>query len=281
MRKIISMSISLLLVLAMALSVSAHSLPRVVDDAGLLTQSERNTLEEKAASLFDSCQLDVVIVTVETTYGESVQTYADDYYDEHAYGYGSDYSGILLLLCMDTREWYISTCGDAIYIFTDYGLEQMGQAMIPDLASGDYYEAFDLWVDMIPDYYEAFTDGSPIDGYVQPDAYYPQGGDEIVYYEGDLEPNHFISLLIGVAVASVAVLVMRSSMNTAKKQHSAEDYVKSGSYRLNVHRDLFLYRQVTKTPKANNSSSGGRSGGGSSVHRSSGGRSHGGRGGRF
>lgn len=277
-RKILSFLMCFVLVLVISLTASGETLPRVVDEAGLLTESERATLEDKAVSLWDSCQLDVVILTVDTTYGESAQTYADDYYDEHPYGYGSDYSGILLLLCMDTREWYISTCGQAIYIFTDYGLEQMGQAMLPDLADGYYYDAFDKWLDLIPNYCDAFSQGSPIDGFVPPDAYEPEGGDEIVYYEKETEPNHFISLLIGAVVAAIAVLVMRGSMNTARQQANAVDYVKSGSYQMQIQRDMFLYRQVSKTPRAQSNSS---SGGGSSVHRSSSGRSHGGRGGRF
>ena len=279
MKKLLSFLLCILLLLGM--SVMAYAAPaRIVDDAGLLTDSERSALEEKAASLWDSCRLDVVVVTVDTTYGESVQTYADDYYDENGYGYGTDNSGILLLLCMDTREWYISTCGEAIYIFSDFGLEQMGQAMLADLSYGEYFDAFETWMDLIPEYVTAFAQGQPIDGMVYPDEYEHIGGDELGYYEKDSKPNHFISLLIGAAVAGIALLVMRSGMNTAKQQPNAADYVKNGSFRLNLHRDMFLYRQVSKTPKAQ--SQGTRSGGGgSSVHRSSGGVRHGGRGGRF
>ena len=279
MKKLLSFLLCILLLLGISANASAAQ-DRVVDEAGLLTDSERNALEEKAASLWDSCHLDVAIVTLDSTYGKSVQTYADDYYDEHGYGYGADNSGILLLLCMDTREWYISTCGEAIYIFTDFGLEQMGQAMLADLSYGEYFDAFETWMDLIPEYVEAFSQGQPIDGMVYPDEYEPIGGDEIIYYEKDSKPNHFISLLIGAAVAGIALLIMRSGMNTAKQQANAADYVKNGSFRLNLQRDMFLYRQVSKTPKAQ--SQGTRSGGGgSSVHRSSGGVSHGGRGGRF
>lgn len=284
MKRLISIALCLLLTLTLTVPASADTLPRVVDEADLLTENERSALEEKAVSLWDSCHLDVVIVTVDSTYGESVQTYADDYYDEHVYGYGSDYSGILLLLCMDTREWYISTCGEAIYIFTDYGLDRMGEEMLPYLADGYYFDAFDRWLDMIPEYCDAFSQGSPIDGYVAPDEYEPIGGDEIVHYLPDKQPNYvgrfLIALLIGILAAAVVVLVMRSKMNTAKYQKYAVDYIKTGTYQLNVQRDMFLYRRVTKTPRQQNTGSGGR-GGGSSVHRSSGGRSHGGRGGRF
>lgn len=284
MKKSLSILLCLVLLFSLALCVSAIGRENVIDKAELLDWDEQDLLEEKADELWDSCHLDVAILTVDSTYGESVQTYADDYYDENSFGYGSDNSGILLLLCMDTREWYITTCGEAIYIFTDYGLEQMGDQMLPYLAQGSYYDAFDVWLDSIPEYYEAFLDGAPIDGYVAPDAYEPIGGDEIIHYLPDVRPNYFanflIALAIGAAVAGIAVLIMRSSMNTAKRQANAVDYIKAGSYQVNVHRDMFLYRQVTKTSKPDNSSHG-SSGGGSSVHRSSSGASHGGRGGRF
>lgn len=280
-RKLLSVLLCFLVLSVMVLPAYADTLPRVVDQADLLTPTEEAELEEKALSLWDSCQLDVVIVTVNSTDGKSVQTYADDYYDEHAYGYGSDYSGILLLIDMDSREWYISTCGEAIYIFTDYGLDEMGEDILPKLSSGDYHGAFDTWLDLIPYYCEQYENGKPIDGYVTPDAYEPESGDEIVYYDSPSPLGSiWVALLVGAVIAAVAVWVMYSQMNTAKAQKNAVQYIKNGSYNLHTHRDLFLYSRVNRTPRPKQTSSGSR-GGGSSVHRSSGGRRHGGRGGRF
>lgn len=276
-RRMISFLLCLLLLLGLLTCVSADTMPRVVDYSGLLTQNEAVRLEEKIDSLWDSCQLDVVIVTVDSLDGKTVQEYADEYYDENLYGYGDDYTGILLLLSMGTREWYISTCGEARYIFTDYGLELLGDTILPYLSDGAYYEAFDLWLDQIPNLCEAYRDGAPVDGYVPPDAYFPESGDEVIYYEKETTPNHLISLLIGAVAALVAVLIMRSQMNTAKPQPHAVDYLKRDTYHLRTCRDLYLYSQVTKTRRSENNGSGG----GSSVHRSSGGRSHGGRGGKF
>lgn len=277
-KRLISFLLCLLLVLSITVPAQADTVPRVVDHSGLLTQSEVDRLEEKISQLWDSCRLDIVIVTVDDLAGKTVQQYADDYYDENPYGYGDDYTGILLLLSMGTREWYMSTCGEARYIFTDYGLEVLGDTLAPYLSDGAYYEAFDLWLDQIVNFCDAYYGGSPVDGFVQPDAYYPESGDDILYYPGESKPNHFLSLVIGVITALVAVLIMRSRMNTAKRQAHAVDYLKKDSYQLRTCRDLFLYSRVTKTRRQENN---GNRGGGSSVHRSSGGRSHGGRGGRF
>lgn len=278
-RKLFSLLLCLLLALALPMSAfsSENDLPKVVDNGELLTQEEENQLEQAARRLTDSLEIDIIIVTVNSLDGKSVQEYADDYYDSHGYGVGSENSGILLLLSMGTREWYMSTCGDAIYIFTDYGLQQLGDAILPDLSSGAYYSAFNRWLDALPRYVEAYQQGRPIDGYAPPDDYY--GEDEHVVYYPKENPLGMLAgaLGIGAVVALVVILIMRSKMNTAKLKSNAVDYLQRGSYDLHHRHDMYLYSHVTKTKRQTNSSSGG----GSSVHRSSGGISHGGRGGRF
>lgn len=276
-KRLFSFLLCLLLLLCLSAPALADSLPRVVDHAALLSENEEFNLTNRIAKIINDWQLDAVILTVDSLDGKTVQEYADDYYDEHGYGCGEDYTGILFLLSMGTREWYMSTCGEARYIFTDYSLEILGDTVVPYLSEGRYYEAFDLWLDLIPNLCEAYQNGSPVDGFVQPDEYYPDSGEEIIYYEKETKPNHFVSLIIGIVAALVAVLIMVSQMNTAKQQSHAVDYLKKDSYHLRTCRDLYLYSRVTKRPRSENKSSGG----GSSVQRSSGGRSHGGRGGRF
>lgn len=282
MKKIISVLLLLLLILSLAVPAYAadSDTPRVVDNAGLLTYDETSELTRQIENLRQELELDIVIVTTYGTGGKGVQAYADDFYDQNGYGYGSTNSGILLLLDMEAREWYMSTCGEAIYIFTDYGLDQLGQTILPWLSSGDYYRAFLAWISGLSPYVKAYRMGSPVDGYVPPDEYESPYGDEIYYYDDhvgiSIQPFP-MALIIGLIIAAVAILIMRSKMNTAKLQKSAANYLKDGSFRLRQRSDMFLYSRVTRTARPKNTSSGG----GSSVHRSSGGISHGGRGGRF
>lgn len=279
-RNIISLLLCLLLC-SFVLNVSAaSSLPLVIDNADLLSNEERIDLEDAAQSLRTVYEMDVVILTEQSLNGKSAQSYADDYYDENGYGYGENYSGLMFLLAMEEREWYISTCGDAIYAFSDYGLDMLGEQVVPYLSAGAYYEGFSVFLDTLPDYFEAYQQNDPIDDYHEP--YYPEYRGDVVYYEPQHEVTFWnvlpTSLLIGIVVAIVVILIMRSGMNTKKKQYSAGDYLKQGSYHLRRHQDMFLYSQVSKVRRQQNTSS---SGGGSSVHRGSSGRSHDGRGGRF
>ena len=274
MKKLTSLLLAVLLMSCLVLSVSANSVSYIADDAGLLYSDEAAVLEEKAANLSAIYGIDAVILTIDSLGGVSAQDYADDYYDHN--GYGED--GVLFLLAMEEREWYISTCGTVIYALTDYGIQQLGDGMLPYLSSGSWYDGFAFFLDRLPYYLDAYGSGTPVDGYADYSGdYYHGRQDEIVYYPQEKDPSFPLSLLIGLASGGIAIGIMRAMMNSKRAQRGASAYLKDGSWNLHMHRDIFLYSNVSKTRRQQSSSSGG----GSSVHRSSGGRSHGGGGGRF
>lgn len=284
MKKSISLLLCLLLMSVLVLPASANEtkLPKVVDEAGLLTEEEIADLSDKAALITDAYDMDVVILTVWSLDGKTAYDYADDYYDNNGYGIGPEYSGVLFLLAMESREWYISTCGDAIYAVTDYSISQIGDSVVNYLSDGDYYGGFDAFLRLLGSCYQSYAAGDPIDApkgsYDDSNVYYP--GDETLYYEeeGEFFPGLIIvSLVVGGVIAAVAILFMRSSMNTKRPRNSAGDYLKSGTFYLRQHSDIFLYSRTHKTRRESSSSGAG----GSSVRRSSGGRRHGGGGGRF
>lgn len=258
--------------------------PKIVDDADILTESEETFLEAKAQSLVSEYGMDVVIVTIDTLHGRISSDYADDYFDYNGYGIGPDYSGVLLLLSMEEREWAISTCGDTIYALTDYGIQELFSSIAGYLSENRYYEAFDAYLGELPYYFEAYQSGKPIDGYLDPydgpGSYEPAPGDGTVSYPepekdfGDYIKMFLMSLVIGAVAGGIVLLVLRGQMNTAVAQSGAQNYLTPGSFDLKRYQDIFLYSNVTRHEKPENDSSGG--GGGSSVHTGSSGRSHGG-----
>lgn len=276
MKRVLSVLLVFVFVPLLLIPVQASYIgAQIIDSADLLSDQEMIELESKADSLMVQYGMDVVILTVDSLDGQSAQNKADNFYDENGYGD----NGVLFLLAMEEREWYISTCGDAIYALTDYGIQQVGFVMVPYLSEGDYYGAFEVFLEELPIYFDALENGKPVDGYADYSGdYYHGDREEIIDYEVDSGPSILLSLLIGVAAAGITVLIMRSQMNTKKPQRSAGDYLIQDSYHLHTMQDLFLYSRVNKTRRQESSSG---SGGGSSVHRSSGGRSHGGGGGRF
>ena len=289
MKRILIFLICGILLFVSPLSVAAQE-PKIIDNAGLLTAAEIADLELRAKTLTDQYMLDVVILTVDSLDGKHAESYADDYYDQNGYGIGSDYSGILLLLSMEYRDWAISTCGEAIYTFSDYSIQDIFSQIAEYLSDDQYYFAFIAYLDAIEVYMHAYQDGTPIDDftddYYGPGSYEPGMQEEVIYYPTNRDISWYakkigIALLVGAIIAGIVLLVMRSKMNTAKAQHGAISYMLRNTYRVELQQDIFLYSQLRKVRKSENNTSGGHRGGGSSVHHSSSGRSHGGGHGKF
>ena len=254
--------LSVLMIIAMTVSAASASMPRLVDDADLLADYEEAAILSMLDEVSERQEMDVVIVTADTLNGKSPMAYADDFFDYNGYGMGYSYDGVLLLVSMEDRDVYISTSGYGITAFTDAGIDWLQDAIIYDLSSGDYADAFEIFVLECDYYISQAKQGQPID---------------IADYEE--APDHGFRLLVAAVIGLIAALIVTGSMKGQLKtiaQQSAGAYVKNGSFQLTDSRELFLYRNVTRTVRQTESS-----GGGSSTHRSSSGRSHGGGGRKF
>ncbi len=290
MKKIITVFVSLFCALTLFISgISAErTLPLVVDNAGLLTDNEEVLLVERLKSISESLEIELAVVTVNSTGGKSAMQYADDFYDYNGYGYGENDDGALLLIDMGEREWWITTHGYGEYYLDDYALYQIEESIIDYLSDGNFYAAFLTFSQMC----EYYIENAKNSGTTPDDNYYGEVTEEIWhdYYDepqsstlDDITSRLGISLVIGFVIALIMVLTMRSGMKTVRSAYNAANYVVSGSLNLRVQRDHYLYSNTVRTRRESSSSSSrpGGSRSGSSSHRSSSGRSHGGRGGRF
>ena len=255
-------------ILTTFLHISNHSiyadeyLPRVVDDADLLTDSEENELLDKLDNIREEYLFDVVIVTVDTLDGKTPMEYADDYYDYNAYGVGSSRDGALLLLSMEDRDWHISTRGYGITAITDSGIDYMSDQFVDDLSDGNYPEAFDTFADLCEEFVDQAKNGKPYDVGHMPKGEFPLGKDIL------------ISIGVGLFIALVSTMTMRGKMKSVRWKASASDYIKPDSMVVTDSRDMFLYIHLDRVAIPKNE-------GGSSTHTSSSGASHGGGGGKF
>lgn len=150
-------------------NTEAHP-PRLVDDAGLLSVSEKRTLTAKLGEISSRQKLDVVIVTQNGLGGKSIRDFADDYFDYNGYGYGKGKDGILLLIDMDSRNYWISTCGYAIKVFTDAGIDYIGDCFKDDLSAKKYYDAFDTFADKCDEFINRANGSKPCDTETLPRA---------------------------------------------------------------------------------------------------------------
>ena len=125
--------------------------PRLVNDlAGLLSPDEERQLEQKLVAYDDSTSNQILIVTVDGTKGYSADYYATEIGQFWGVGGQSKFdNGIVLLVSTgkedDNRQYFLATgygLEGALPAITTNAIAQ--QFLVPNLRSGDYYQAFDL-----------------------------------------------------------------------------------------------------------------------------------------
>ena len=137
--------------------------PRLVDEADLLTDDEESKLMKKLDKISEDHEFDIIIVTRHSIGSKSSEQYADDYFDYNGCGFGSGHDGILFLISMENRDWAISTTGKGIPYFTDAGQAYMKDQFLPQLKSGNYNKAFNTFTDLCEDFVIQAEKGDPYD----------------------------------------------------------------------------------------------------------------------
>lgn len=238
---------------------------RLIDEAGLLSESEQRALLDRLDSISEYHHVDVTVITV-TDMGDysASQDFADDLFEYCGYGFNESRDGILLMIATADRDYAYATHGYAITAFTDAGLEYIDNEVRPYLSDEDYASAFNKYADLCDEFLTQARTDRP--------------------YDYDTLPHPALSPLwillsigTGLFLASLVVGGMKSKLKTVRSQAAADNYVRDGSMDVTVSRDLFLYRSVARTakPKDTDSHSG------STTHTSSSGSTFGGRSGKY
>ena len=226
-------------------------------------------MNKRLEEVSESRRFDVVIATVKSVGGRSIRVYAADMYESGGFGYGEDLDGIILLLATDDRDFAFAATGYGFEAFTDKGQEYLEDVILPYLRDDRYFDAFMAFADAADDYIGAARAGAPYNagstppGYVKPT---PNYGGAVAF--------SFIGALL---IAAATTGIWRSQLKSVRGQNFAQAYIRQGSMKLTSSRDVFLYRRVSRTKRAENTGSGGRSG----SFSSSSGRSFTGRSGKY
>lgn len=238
----------------------ADSAPKVVDDANLFTESEKEELSKRIKKLVSEFDTDLVIYTTNTSYGFEHNILAADFYQFNGYGIGDDYNGSVLMICMqsDNRGWYTAASGSCRDYYDSDNINAIDDGIYPDMADGNYYLAMQTYIDEIDELYTT--------GYVGESQISKDDGDSISF-------SLICSAVAGIIVGAVVVLIMRSSMKKVKIATEAGSYLVNGSVKLHNSRDYYLHTSVSRVKRSdsNNGKGGGSSHSGSFS--SSGGRS--------
>lgn len=256
---------------------------KIYDQAKLLTAEQITTLEAKALSIAKEKSVDIIIVTTADANDKTAQQYADDFYDEHKFGYEHENgSGVLFLIDMDNREAYISTAGTAITYFTDERINLALDSIFEFIPNGQYYEACNAFIDKVSEYIGNPSADSNVyydsngNSHSNSDGYVDSSGNYTQYTPIErFKQNAWIYLIISIITGIVGAAMMAANSG-GKITVGSSTYIDKSSIHVNHSQDQFIRTTVTKRKIETNSG-----GGGSSTHTSSGGHTHGGGGRSF
>ena len=254
-RTIISLLLVVMLCMSLAISASAANVDfiednlLVWDEAELLNETEVAQLSSKLESISKKYKAEIRVVTLSSMDGGDIDEFLEYLYDESGFGYGENHDGVLLVVCMDPREYRILSNGFAGEAITSGDIDTIGEAFKSDLSDGNYADAFDTFADKCEYYLDGHINGFPFNA----------------------GKNLLICLGIGFVVALIVTGIWKNQLKSVRKQSAANAYVKAGTMQITQSGDFFMYRNVTKTQKQSSSSSG--SSGSSGSSRSTGGGS--------
>ena len=197
------------------------------DEADLLTDSEETALVEKLTEISHATNAQIVIATIASMDGGDIDSFVDYLYDSMGFGYGENHDGVLLLVCMDPREYRILSNGYAGVAIGPDQIDTLCDFMETYLPNGHYVAAFNSFADQCGEFLEYYQMGSPF----------------------KVGKNLAISLIIGIIAGLIVVLVLKGQLKSVRKQDQAHRYVKPGSMTVDMQYDIFLYRTVTRTKK--------------------------------
>lgn len=243
---------------------SQAKLGHVSDTEHLLTDDQKSALLSRANELSEEYSISIYIIAVQDYRKYSDKSSAGeacaDIFDKYDLGWGEDRDGAVFLLSMADRDYYFLFNGNwSNYAFTESGQAQLEDQVFPYLKDGDYYGAFNEYLNVCQEYLAAASEETPVGGSESG----PKAGFSVLFF------------LPGLFLAGVTAVVLVAPMHSAGIKTQADDYIVPGSMRLTRQSDHFLRRTVSRMPRQkeqDHSGSSGHSGG--SVTRS-------GRGGKF
>lgn len=243
---------------------------RVYDYGDMLTVEQEEELRAYIARKEKRYKIDIVLVTMrqpvegreaQEEYGyrspyweQNMQDLADDFWDEHRYGYNKGFEGDGALLLDNRYEGqrgeHLSTSGRVEYAFD-----------VEDV--NDVLDGVDRYYDTDPfKAYKAYVDG--VCGKMG---------------HSMMSPGSILLCLVGTLVATLVYAASHMSPRLAEDTTRVNTYVEGGKPELKHKSDNFVRKSLTKRhieTSSSGSSSSGRSSGGGGHHRSSSGASHGG-----
>jgi uncharacterized protein len=263
----------------------------IYDEAGLLSSSEKEELEQKCIDSGDAAGVEIMILTHDDPNAIYAEDYIEDFEDQLPVG-----DRVYLLVDMSNRVVFMEGYGAAETYIHSKRIDTIIEEITPFLSEGNYYDAFSTYIDRSAGYMgddsEINTDHDYSVGTPQNDnpnaPYYdetwPDDYGKPQNTTKSLLTNVWVQLLAAIVIGIITVSIMAAGSG-GRMTAGGATYMDQNQSGLIGRRDDYIRTHVTRVPKPkdnpNNHASGGFNAGGFRGGTSAGGRSHSSGGGKF
>jgi len=252
-----------------SISVEPDDTESILDYANILSESQIDSLEKKAAALENRytvtvnskpSKVGIYIITLPNKELIGAANYAiydlsEAIYESWNLGIGSEKNGILLLMDMYERDFDICAYGSAShYTFTDYGKDKLVDAFADDFREDDWYEGFSSYLDEIERQLMWAEKGEPVD---------VGSASESLREKIGIPGIIGIGVLIGLVLALIVCSYFKAQMKSVRKAASASNFISKDGIAYTEKLDDFI--KTTRSVRVIESSS---KSGGTSVNSS-------------
>lgn len=230
---------------------SSFYTPPVLDYAQLLTEEEELALTREIQRISAETGMDFGVVTYneEPFYASLLKHIKEDIGVKHFKA-----NRYIMALNLHSREMVLEKNGTGDLGMEDYTMNKILDSVAPQFTARNYSQGFMLFLSLTEEHLKSQSSSSPV-------------SEDNKMSSTLLMASFFIAFLTSGGITFYFV----QSMNNVREQNHASNYLNKSEFVVTHDREVFLYRNVVTTPKAQSSSSGGSRGGGSRGSPSGGG----------
>jgi uncharacterized protein len=206
-----------------ALAKTSGDIQHIYDKAGLLSESDLNSLEDMCAEYSEKDDLDIIILTHNDSSAVDAEVYIENFVDKMQY-----LDSVVLLVDMNSRDVCLESYGKIKSHITASRGDAIINEITPSMQNADYADAF---------------------------AQYIKSSDKYMNYI-PLYLNPLIQLAVAFIIGGIAVAVMAYNSG-GKMTVNGNNYISSNDSGLIGKRDDYIRTQVTRIRKPQNNSGGG------------------------
>ena len=232
MKKLISVSVLVLIFIFSVIPVFSALTANVLDEAGVFSAEQAQRLQEKIDDINKDAEFTTYAITVDDIDTSTIEAFSEKYQKQH----DLDDNCVFMIISMGSRDVDICAHGKGENALDQNRREEVYEDMYDYLHSGSYYQAYDIFLDGVKKYSKPYVSPSWI----------------------------FIALVAGFLISLIISNSLKKQLKTVEFQRDARPYVRPGSMNLRNSRDQFLYFTVNRVakPKDNGGKGGMHSSGG-------------------